>query len=52
MLVQGISTDQNAIGYFGIAYYENNKGKLKLVPIDDGKNDNGKGPVSFRPKRP
>ena len=45
VLVQGIATDQNAIGYFGIAYYENNKGKLKLVPIDDGYNDNGRGPI-------
>lgn len=45
VLVQGISTDQNAIGHFGIAYYEHNKGKLKLVPIDDGYNDNGRGPI-------
>src|SRR3972149_6306050 len=37
VLVQGIATDPNAIGHFGIAYYEHNKGKLKLVPIDDGK---------------
>lgn len=46
VLVQGISTDPNAIGHFGIAYYEHNKGKLKLVPIDDGKDTNGKGAVS------
>lgn len=45
VLVQGISTDPNAIGHFGIAYYEHNKGKLKLVPIDDGKDTNGKGAV-------
>lgn len=36
-LVQGISNDKNAIGYFGFAYYEENKKKLKLVPIDAGK---------------
>ncbi|MFZ3073019.1 MAG: PstS family phosphate ABC transporter substrate-binding protein [Thermodesulfobacteriota bacterium] len=45
ILVQGISTDPNSLGHFGIAYYEHNKGKLKLVPIDDGYNDNGRGPI-------
>ena len=34
VLVQGISNDPNAIGYFGYAYYEENKDKLKLVKID------------------
>lgn len=37
VLVQGISGDRNALGYFGLAYYEENKDKLKLVPIDGGK---------------
>jgi len=36
-LVQGISRDVNALGYFGLAYYEENMGKLKLVAIDGGK---------------
>lgn len=36
-LVQGISGEKNAIGYFGFAYYEENMDKLKLVPIDNGK---------------
>ncbi|MBI5409414.1 MAG: PstS family phosphate ABC transporter substrate-binding protein [Nitrospirae bacterium] len=36
ILVQGITGDKNALGYFGLAYYEENKGKLKLVPIDGG----------------
>lgn len=40
VLVQGIASDVNALGYFGLAYYEENKDKLKLVAID-----NGKGPV-------
>ena len=35
-LVQGISGDVNALGYFGFAYYAANKDKLKLVPIDGG----------------
>jgi phosphate transport system substrate-binding protein len=33
VLVQGVSRDVNAIGYFGLAYYIENKDKLKAVPI-------------------
>lgn len=33
VLVQGVSRDVNAIGYFGYAYYAENQGKLKAVPI-------------------
>jgi len=33
VLVQGVSRDVNAIGYFGYAYYAENEGKLKAVPI-------------------
>jgi phosphate transport system substrate-binding protein len=44
ILVQGIASDVGGLGYFGVAYYENNKDKLKLVPVDDGKDANGKGP--------
>lgn len=36
VLVQGVSGDKNAIGYFGYAYYVENKDKLKVVPIDGG----------------
>ena len=36
VLVQGIAGDPNALGYFGYAYYVENKGKLKLVAIDGG----------------
>lgn len=45
ILVQGISTDKLALGFFGLAYYEENKDKLKVIPVDDGKDDNGKGPI-------
>jgi phosphate transport system substrate-binding protein len=37
VLVQGITKDKNAIGYFGYAYYEANKAKLTAVGIDGGK---------------
>jgi len=33
VLVQGVSRDVNAIGYFGYAYYAENKNKLKALPI-------------------
>lgn len=45
VLVQGIATDIMGLGFFGVAYYEHNKDRLKLVPIDDKNNSNGKGPV-------
>ena len=37
VLVQGIATDPLSLGFFGFAYYEHNKDKLKLVAIDYGK---------------
>ncbi|GAP11393.1 phosphate ABC transporter substrate-binding protein, PhoT family [Bellilinea caldifistulae] len=36
VLVQGIAGDPNALGFFGLAYYEENQDKLKLVAIDNG----------------
>ncbi len=41
VLVQGIAMDKGALGFFGYAYYAENKDKLKIVPIDEGK-----GPVT------
>ena len=35
VLVTGVSRDINAIGYFGYAYFEANRDKLKAVPIVD-----------------
>lgn len=35
VLVTGVAGDRDAIGYFGFAYYEENKSKLKVVPIVD-----------------
>jgi phosphate transport system substrate-binding protein len=35
-LVLGVAGDENALGYFGLAYYENNADQLKLVSIDGG----------------
>ena len=36
VLVQGIATDKSALGFFGLAYYEENKDKLRLVGVDNG----------------
>ena len=33
VLVQGVARDVNSLGYFGFAYYVENKDKLKAVPI-------------------
>lgn len=33
VLVQGVSGDAYALGFFGFAYYEKNKDKLKIVPV-------------------
>ena len=35
-LVQGIGGDKKSLGYFGYAYYSENKSKLKLVAVDNG----------------
>lgn len=32
-VVQGVANDKNALGYFGLAYYEENKSKLKALAI-------------------
>jgi phosphate transport system substrate-binding protein len=41
VLVQGIASDRNALGYFGFAYYAENQRKLKAVAVDGGR-----GPVA------
>jgi phosphate transport system substrate-binding protein len=35
VLVQGVSGDPNALGYFGFSYYENNQETLKALAVDD-----------------
>jgi phosphate transport system substrate-binding protein len=50
VIVQGVGGDENALGYFGFAYYEQNHDKLKLVAIDDGDESNGKGPIAPSPE--
>lgn len=45
VLVQGVASDKNALGFFGLAYYEENMEKLKVIGIDDQKAENGDGPI-------
>jgi len=45
MLVQGVAGDELALGFFGFAYYEENRSKLRAVAIDDGDETNGTGAV-------
>lgn len=42
ILVQGVTSNRGGLGYFGLAYYEQNKDTLKLIGVDEGK---GKGAV-------
>ncbi len=37
VLVQGVSGNKNALGFFGYAYYVENKDKLKAVAVDAGR---------------
>jgi phosphate transport system substrate-binding protein len=46
VIVQGVTNDAGALGYFGLAYYEENKDSLKIVTIDDGDAANGDGCIT------
>jgi phosphate transport system substrate-binding protein len=49
VLVSGVAMDRLALGFFGYAYYAENKSRLKLVPVDDGNDANGAGPIAVSP---
>jgi phosphate transport system substrate-binding protein len=36
VLVTGVAGDEYSLGYFGLAYYEENREKLKLLAVDGG----------------
>jgi len=46
VLVQGVSTDKLSLGFFGYAYFSENQDRLKLLPIDDQDDANGKGAIT------
>lgn len=37
VLVKGVENDENALGYFGFAYYNENQKKLRALAVDGGK---------------
>lgn len=45
VLVTGIAGDEYSLGFFGYAYYVENKDKIKVVPVDGGK-----GPITPSPE--
>lgn len=50
VLVQGIAGDRLALGFFGYAYYASNQSRLRIVPIEDGDETNGAGPIIPSPE--
>ena len=46
VIVQGVASDELALGFLPLAYVEQNRERLKIAPVDDGKPDNGAGPIT------
>ncbi|HZL92467.1 MAG TPA: PstS family phosphate ABC transporter substrate-binding protein [Vicinamibacterales bacterium] len=46
VLVQGVAGDELALAFIPLAYVSQNAARLKIVPVDDGKADNGAGPIT------
>ena len=46
VLVRGIANERGGLGFFGLAYFLENRDILRLVPIDDGHAENGDGPIA------
>jgi phosphate transport system substrate-binding protein len=44
VLVTGVAGNEGALGFFGVAFYEGNKERLKVLAIDDENPANGAGP--------
>lgn len=50
VLVQGVANDKNALGYLGFAYFDQNRSKLRALPIDGGEKAPKKG-VAIAPSK-
>ncbi|NJN73170.1 MAG: PstS family phosphate ABC transporter substrate-binding protein [Limnothrix sp. RL_2_0] len=46
VVVQGVVNEKGALGYFGLAYFEENADSLRAVEVDDGDASNGEGCVA------
>ena len=49
-LVSDVAENENALGYFGLAYQQKNAKQLRAIPIDDGNPENGAGPILPTPE--
>jgi phosphate transport system substrate-binding protein len=45
VLVQGVRSDELGLGFLPLAYVEQNKDAVKIVPVDDGNKENGDGAI-------
>jgi len=50
VIIQGVANDRYALAFVGLAYALNNKDQVKIVPIDDGNDQNGAGPILPSPE--
>jgi len=50
LIVEGVANDKNALGYFGIAYFEENKDRLKLIPVSLNADSDGKDAILPTPE--
>ncbi len=50
VIVKGVATDQNALGYVGYGYFEKNRAALRAVAIDDGDDSIGRGAITPSPE--
>jgi phosphate transport system substrate-binding protein len=46
VLVQGVAGDELGLGFLPYAYYQENKERLKLIPVDNQKREDGDGPIA------
>ncbi len=46
VIVQGVASDELALGFLPLAYVEQNRSRLTIAPVNDGKPDNGDGPIT------
>jgi phosphate transport system substrate-binding protein len=46
VIVQGVGSDELALGFLPLAYVQANASRVKIVPVDDAKADNGAGPIT------
>jgi phosphate transport system substrate-binding protein len=49
-LVEFVAKTPGALGYFGLAYYTQNRARLRAVAIDDGVPNNGDGAIAPNPE--